>query len=125
MTHPTEDQLLTDLIKTNRRTEGETISREQHMEEGEYNPWQVESYFGSWNEGKKTAGVYRESPDLRQMSDEDILRDMKRVNNEVEGHLQVEDYKERGEYGISTIYNRFESFKKARNKAYVRSYGDS
>jgi len=49
---PTEDKLIKDLILTNRRTDGKTITRKQYEKHGDYNPWQAvkpvprQGYFG-------------------------------------------------------------------------------
>jgi len=115
---PTEDDLLMDLIKTNRRTEGETMSKKQYEKHGDNNPWQAVNRFGSWEEAKATAGIYKNSIERQTITKKDILEDLKKVNDETEGLLTVEKYKEHGQYSISSLYNRFDSFTTARSKAY-------
>jgi len=115
---PTEDRLLMDLIKTNKKTEGETLTKKQYEKQGNYNPWQATNKFGSWNEAKASAGIYKENTDKKRLTDKQILKDLKQVNNQVEDVITVEDYKEKGNHSISNIYNRFNSFTKAREKAY-------
>lgn len=117
-TQPTEDQLIKDLILTNRETDGDTITRKQYKHHGEYNPWQAVNRFGSWREARATAGVFRQDPGRNKTSKQEILEDMAEVNEKVEGHLQVKDYRQHGNFSISLIYNRFPSFTTARNKAY-------
>jgi len=115
---PTEDDLLMDLIKTNDRTDGETITKKQYKKHGDYNPWQARNRFGSWNEAKASAGVYKEDTDQRIYTDTEILEDMKQVNDKVDGLMTIDKYREHGKHSISSIYNRFNSFTKARAKAY-------
>lgn len=115
---PTEDDLIMDLIQTNRSTDGDTITRKQHEKHGEYNPWQAVNRFGSWRQARATAGVFREDSGRNKASNTEILEDMAKVNEQVDGHLKIKDYREKGEYSISLIYNRFESFTSARAKAY-------
>lgn len=116
--HATEDDLLMDLIKTNRRTDGETMSKKQYEKHGEYNPWQAVNKFGSWYDAKTSAGIYKKSPDRTRVSDEELLKDVKKVSDSLDREIKAEDYLEHGEYGLSTLYNRFGSFKTVRGKAY-------
>jgi hypothetical protein len=113
---PTEDRLLMDLIKTNRRTEGETLTKKQYEKDGDYNPWQAANKFGSWKEAKTSAGVYREKQRDKEISDQELLEDLKQVHEDKQGYPSVADYKEEGCYSISTMYNRFGSFKTALGK---------
>jgi len=115
---PTEDKLIKDLILTNRRTDGKTITRKQYEKHGDYNPWQAVNRFGSWREARAKAGVFREETGKNKTSKREILEDMKNVNNKVDGHLTIPDYREHGQYSVSLIYTRFDSFTDARNKAY-------
>jgi len=115
---PTEDRILMDMIKTNRRTDGDTITRKQYEKHGDYNPWQAVNRFGSWREARAKAGVFREETRNKTYTDKEILEDLKKVNENVEGLMTVSDYKEHGEISISLIYNRFGSFTSARSKAY-------
>lgn len=112
---PSEDTLLKDLIKTNRETEGETITKKQYEEKGDYNPWQAANRFGSWNEAKASAGVYGETRKNR-ITDKELLKDMEEVSEQAE--LSTKTYKEYGTYSISTIYNRFDSFETAKEKVF-------
>lgn len=112
---PSEDTLLKDLIKTNRITAGETISKKQYEEEGDYNPWQAANRFGSWNEAKATAGVYAETRE-NNVTEEELLEDLERVSEET--NLSTTSYREHGKYSLSTYYNRFQSFESAKEKAF-------
>jgi len=114
---PTEDDILLDLIKTNRRTEGETLTKKQYKEHGEHNPWNAVNRFNTWNEAKQTAGVYKDNPDTTRISREDIVDDMAEIYEE-KGKLDVQTYKEHGQYSISTVYNKFDSFNQPRHQAY-------
>jgi len=115
---PTEDKLIKDLILTNRRTDGDTITRKQYEKHGDYNPWQAVNRFGSWREARATAGVFREESGRNKTPKHEILKDMAEVNKQVDGHLNIEDYREHGQFSVSLIYTRFDSFTDARNKAY-------
>lgn len=115
---PSEDDLLLDLIKTNRRTEGETLTKKQYLKHGDYNPWQAVNRFGSWHNAKASAGIYKRDIDKTRITDKQLLKDIKRVHDQLDKQVTVEDYKKHGTYSISTIYNRFPSFTSARGKAY-------
>lgn len=114
---PSNDDLLMDLIKTNRRTDGETMTQEQYKKHGEYNPWQATSKYGTWTKAKTTAGIYKNTSAENTITDKELLKDIKQVKREAEDTVKVKDYKKHGTYSISTIYDRFESFSKARKKA--------
>ncbi len=116
--HPTRDDLLMDLIKTNRETEGETITKKQYEKHGEYNPWQAVNRFNSWHNAKASAGVYKENTDEKRITNKELLKDIKKVNDKVEGQIQVHHYRKHGKHSVTTIYNRFNSFPTARGKAY-------
>jgi len=115
---PTEDDLLKDLIKTNRETDGETMTQKQYEQHGDNNPWQAVNRFGSWNEARARAGIFKEQRTGKTISDRELLEDLKKVNDKVEGLMKVSDYKKHGEYSVTLIYNRFGSFTSARSKAY-------
>lgn len=112
---PPEDRIIKDLIKTNRRTEGQSLTMEEYREHGEYNPRQASNRFGSWNEARATAGIYKER--TKKISENKLLKDLADADKKVQGRLTVEKYREHGEYSVNTIYNRFNSFSSARKKA--------
>jgi len=113
---PTEDELLMDLIKTNRRTDGDSLTKEQYEKHGEHNPWQAANRFNTWNEARASAGIYKENVRPQEITDKDILDDLKKVHDE--NKLTVDKYREQGRYSITLIYDRFDSFTSAKNKAY-------
>jgi len=115
---PTEDDLLMDLIKTNRSTEGETMTQKQYEKHGDYNPWQAVNRFGSWNNARASAGIYQDQRTGKKIKDKEILEDLKKVSENTEGQAKTQDYRDKGEYSISLIYNRFSSYSSAREKAY-------
>lgn len=115
---PSEDRLLMDLIKTNRQTEGETMTQEQYERHGKYNPWQAANRFGSWKEAKTSAGIYKKNVDQTRITDTQLIEDLKKVNEQTKGEMTVQDYKDKGNFSIGLIYNRFDSFITARHKAY-------
>lgn len=114
MVQPTEDDLLMDLIKTNKETDGKTMTRKQYEKNGDYNPWQAVNRFGSWREARASAGVYAEH-DTSRITDNEILEDIK--DKAVDGEITAREYRDKGEYSASTVYNRFDSFESARSKA--------
>jgi len=109
-----DDEILEDLIKTNRRTDGITISKEQYREHGSYSVKTPVRHFGTWNKAKERAGVYGEER-KKQITEEQLLDDLKNVEDSY-GELTTETYREHGNHSVMTIYNRFGSFKKARNQ---------
>lgn len=115
---PTEDRLIMDLIKTNRRTDGETTTRKQYNRHGKYNSWQAANRFGSWREAKATAGIYKKQRNQKRVTDTELLKDLKRVNQETDGLMKTHHYRDKGKFSVSLIYNRFDSFPTARSKAY-------
>lgn len=114
---PTEDRLLMDMIKTNRRTEGETMTQKQYETHGKYNPWQAANRFGSWNEAKASAGIYKKQREKTRTSEKKILKDIKKVKEKTGGTPTVKDYRDHGKYSVSLVYKRFNSFTEAREKA--------
>lgn len=56
----TKDELILDLVKTNRQTPGETMTAQTYREEGKYSVQMCRSKFDTWNNARKAAGIYRE-----------------------------------------------------------------
>jgi|APHM01.1.fsa_nt_gi hypothetical protein len=115
---PTKDRLILDMVETNRETEGKTITQNQYEKHGKYNPWQARNRFGSWSEAKASAGVYSNQRRRNKVTGKKILEDLKEVNGLTENKLTVQDYKDKGSYSLSSLYNHFDSFDTAVRKAY-------
>lgn len=93
------------------------MSQKQYQRHGDHNPWQAANKFGSWNKAKAAAGVYKKNPDQTRITDKQLLEDLKKINDNTES-VTVQNYRKKGKYSVSLIYNRFESFPAARRKAY-------
>jgi len=115
MRHPTEDDLLLDLIKTNQSTEGTTLSKKQHEKHGKYNPWQASNKFGSWNKAKARAGIYGEERKPK-VTNKEILKDLKKCLNQVD-KLTADKYRDIGNHSLTTLYSHFDSFSQAKQQA--------
>jgi hypothetical protein len=113
---PTKDDLLMDMVKTNRRTPGETMTSLEYTEHGEYDRHHATRRYGSWEEAKAAAGIYKYG-DQYQISEQALLADIKRVDSEVDGKVTVDDYREHGEHHLRTYYHRFDGFAEARDRA--------
>lgn len=60
----------------------------------------------------------------KEISDEDILQDMRRVAGLCDGAVRQQDYREHGKYGVTTAIRRFGSWAKANDKAGIEKSVD-
>lgn len=108
-----DDEVLAELIELNRNTHGETLTKKQYEEHGEYHPNTIQRRWGTWKEAKRRAGICAEqqNPNIKR---EELLQDVKRVKEE--HGLDAESYRKHGEHALMTLYNRFGSLKKVRQQ---------
>lgn len=108
-----KNELLSDLRRVAEQVSG-PISRREYNKLGRYNPVTVAERFGSWNDGKRKAGL---EVNHRNISRENLLSDLKSVDKDVDGGLSAAEYDKRGKYSAGIFFRRFESWVRAKELA--------
>lgn len=116
MTQPTEDDIIFDIAKADEQVEGSLTARE-YDNIGRYNSDQARNRFDTWNKAKKQAGVQRTQGGTKNITKEELLKDLKKASEKVEGRLTQKKYQEHGNHSPGTIYDRFESMTEAKEQA--------
>lgn len=101
---------------------GEPPTVTQYRAHGEYSPEGIANHFdGSFVQAREAAGVA--DGQIRPNSREDLLDDIRRVAEIVDGEPSKDDYHEHGDYSLSGITYRFDSWIDAKKEAGVYSGG--
>jgi len=112
-----EDDIKADLKRSATRVDGK-LSLRDYRQEGRYSPSTAKKRFGSWNEAKEAAGLENNAT-RKQVAEEDILRQLRRADDNCEGEPTTEDFEKAGKIAFATIHRRFPSFKEAKARAGV------
>lgn len=75
--------------------------------------------FGSWSSALDAAYGDRENPECRQIPDEELLRELRRLKGKLGRPPTQEDYEVYGMYSLTPIRNAFGGIKNAREQASV------
>jgi len=105
-----DEDLLEDLRRIGLSFGGK-IQREQYNSLGKYHSSTVEKRFGTWNKALLKAGL--EIITLRDMTDENLLEDLRRVAMIFDGKIKMDQYNSKGNYHSSTLEKRFGTWNKA------------
>lgn len=96
---------------------GKAPSTDDYKEHGEYTTPTVYKYFESFVTAREKAGVAKGR--LRPNSREELLDDIRRVADDVDGEPSWDDYVEHGDYAIKGIQYRFDTWLAAKQEAGV------
>lgn len=108
------EELIRDLQRTANLL-GTTPSKKQYDEWGEYSHTLCQKRLDSWNLAVAAAGL---NPNIEfNISEEELLDDIKEVASTVDVTPTVDDYREHGRYGLGPIYDNFDSWMTALNAA--------
>lgn len=78
--------------------------------------------FDSWADACKNAGVdYHEQPDVGSIDKQDIVDDIKAVNDQLDKQVALSDYKRHGKYSDHVVREKFDTWDNARNEAGIVS----
>jgi hypothetical protein len=106
-----ETELIADLRSVCTVISKPSVTQIEYRQFGKYATTTQIARFGSWNKALTAAslGVYE-----RSTSDEDLLRDLRRVADSMEQRtVSVEQYRQAGRHDGGTLTSRFGSWKKA------------
>lgn len=106
---------LLDELRRVRKLAGRSPTEEDMLEYGEFAYSTYFRYFDSWSKAKSLAGV-GDTGD-RKMSDEKLLKELKRVDILVDGSPTRREVDRLGEYPSSTYKYRFDSWNEALREA--------
>lgn len=99
-----KEDLLADISRVADELEKEP-SKADYNEHGEYSTYPAKTKFGTWTDAKEAAGV-----DLNRENEYvpkgDVLDDLKRVAEVVDGPISKQVYNEHGEYHTATLFKR-------------------
>lgn len=108
-----ETELLDDL-----RAFGEELgrppTRKEMNESGPHSSTPYYTRFGGWNEALELAGF---EPNHREVSDEELLAELRRLEDELDHEPRIKDVREHGKFAPSTFTRRFGSWLEAREAA--------
>lgn len=111
------DEDLLDSIKALEQELGKSPSQEDIAQSDEYpDPMTYKTRFGTWNEAKRLAGVEIERQG-GEISDEELLTDLKRVDELLDGKVTQDDYREEGRYSVPSYQRRFGTWNDAKAEA--------
>jgi len=79
---------------------------------GEYHGSTYQKRFGSWKDALCKAGI-QPSPQNERISNDDLIKDIKRVANEIDDVPSTIDMKEKGKYSLNAFYRRCETWDEA------------
>lgn len=98
---------------------GRVPTRADYDEHGAHSSQTVATWCGSWRDAKLEAAAGLDLPDqeARRLDRADLLRDLRRVIDEVDGRLTCSRYDGLGAYSSRTMRNRFGSWDDAKAEA--------
>jgi hypothetical protein len=108
---PSDEELIADLQETAAK-HGEPLSSRTYDEHGSYYAATVERHFESWNNGLREAGI-----ETNEVSDEDLISDLRQSAAEHGGSLSFTAYDHHGTYGAATVQRHFGSWNDGLKKA--------
>lgn len=108
-----KEELISDIRRVAKQCSS-SLSCRIYDKRGRYSSDTVKKRFGSWNEGKRNAGLY---VNYRGVSRHDLLSDLRRVDKEIKGGLSTREYNRQGKYSVHLFYDRFNSWIEAKELA--------
>lgn len=110
------EELLADIERVSEIVDREP-SKSDYKDYGDYALSTITYRFDSWVEAKKEAGVYNGLDDSPEK--EELLADMQRVDQEIDGPVSQVAYNEHGKWTTRPVKRRFKSWEIACQKADV------
>ncbi len=112
----TDEELLADIKSVAQKIGKKTLQPLEYKDHGKYFTSLILSRFANWNKALEAAGLKKVVKN--GVPDEEIIADMKRVAAIVKKDvISKEDYRMYGDFGVSVIFNRFDSWEKALEKS--------
>lgn len=110
----TEKELLEDLRHVARKI-GKSPTKKEYRLHGEYDPDTIGNRFDGWNSAKDIIGLHR-NKDF-DITDEDLLKDLKRVAKKINRSPTVVEYRNEGDYSAHIFDSRFDGWNSAKDAA--------
>lgn len=119
-----DKELLQDLGRVAAGHEGK-LTVQDYRDEGEYSHTLIQRRFGTWNNAKEEAGLETtEAIQSDKVTKSDLVEDIKRVSEKIDGKITKQKYKEEGRYSFNTVEYKFSGFEEAFEKAGVRHHAE-
>ena len=100
--------LLADLKHVADEIQKSGVTRSEYNEHGQFSYRTLTRQFGSWQKALEQAGLNRTQNFYENLSDDDLITDLKRVASELEkSSVTMDEYDERGKFGSGTLRRRF------------------
>jgi 5-methylcytosine-specific restriction endonuclease McrA len=109
-----DDELLNDLKRVVQLLDKTTLYRKEYNEYGKFSSTTIERRFKRWSNACRLAGLSVDKSQNRNVTDEDILNDMKKVAKQLgKTGLTRDEYALLGSYHSSTATKRFGTWNNA------------
>ena len=110
MSPPTNKELIRDLSRVAADL-GKSPTSDEYREYGTHSTTTFQNRFGTWNNAKRAAGLRRCDGGL--IRTKKFLEDLRQVAADLSKSPERREYDEHGEYGTTTIQNRFDGWNNA------------
>lgn len=124
----TDEEILADIKKVALELNVDYISINIYRKHGKYSQCAIQNHFGTWKNALSLAGLRTErtSKELKLISDDEYLSDVKRVASILNTDtVKYDDYKQYGKYSAEHIFKRFSSWKEFLVRAGLKPTGFS
>lgn len=105
-----KSKIAEDVMRVKQMVEG-NLTQPKYKEEGDYPFSKVQQVYGTWNELKKSLGLNLHE---RNISDEKLEEDMRRVAGQIDHPLTTRKYEQLGKYSTGVFTLRDSSFSEFR-----------
>jgi hypothetical protein len=113
-----DSELIADLKRVANELRKNSVSIGEYGTRGRFHPDTLYKRFGSWFKAVEKAGLVKSPRNIKKISDEKLLDDLRLVAKQIQKPSVTRDeYIERGQFGGSVFGIRFGSWNKALDKA--------
>lgn len=118
-----DKELLNDLKKADNK-HNEPHTQKKHQKYGEYSPSTLTHRFNGWNQAKKEAGLEKLSGKQDIYTEEQILRQIKQLNEEKNGFLTLKDIRENTDFSYNTMSRKVGGIQEVKQRLDIKDKED-
>jgi hypothetical protein len=113
-----ESELIADLKRVANELQKNSVSCSEYNTRGRFHSDTLARRFSSWSKAVEKAGLAKVPRNIKQITDEELLVDLKLVAKQIQmSGLTRDEYSERGQFSYANLSKRFGSWNKALDKA--------